>query len=57
MVQKLLIISILEIPSSQTKVFSLWYYKVSIFMLVVATRKYGHNPNMKIIVKKLSIVL
>ncbi len=56
-IDKLLIAFILEIPFSQTKVTSLCYYMVSLFMHVVATRKYGCNLDMKIIVRKLSIVL
>jgi hypothetical protein len=46
-----------KIPSSQTKGVSLCYYKISFFILVVATCKYGHNPKLKIIVKNLLVVL
>jgi hypothetical protein len=56
-IDKLLITSTLEIPSSQTKVPCLCYYMVSLFMHVVATHKYGFNLDMKTIVRKLSIVL
>jgi hypothetical protein len=55
-IDKLLITSTLEIPSSQTKAPSLCYYMVSLFMYVV-TCKYGCNLDMKTIVLKLSIVL
>jgi len=47
----------LEIPFSQTKVVFLCCYKVFLFIIVVATRKYGCNPVLKIIVKKLYVVL
>ncbi len=45
-----------EIPSSQIKVASLCYYKVSFFIPTIAICKYGCNLDMKILVKKLSII-
>ncbi len=48
--------STLKIPSSQTKVVSLCYYKVFVFILVVATHQYGYNPDLKTIVKKLFFI-
>jgi hypothetical protein len=56
-IDKLLIVFTSEIPSSQTKTTSLCYYKVSLFMHVVATRKCGCNLDLKIIVRKLFIVM
>jgi hypothetical protein len=44
--------STFEIPFSQTKVASLCCYKVFIFILTIATHKYGCNIDLKIIVKK-----
>jgi hypothetical protein len=55
-IDRLLVVSTSKILSSQTKVVSLCYYKVSLFMHVVTTRKFSCNPNMKTIIKKLSIV-
>jgi hypothetical protein len=52
----LLIVLTLKIPSSQTKVASLCYYRVSLFMPTIATCRYGYNPKLKTIVRKLSIV-
>jgi hypothetical protein len=49
--------STLEIPSSQTKDISLCCYKVSLFIPTITTCKYGCNPNLKIIIKKLFVVL
>jgi hypothetical protein len=56
-INKLLIISISEIISSQTKVTSLCYCKVSFFMHVVATCKYGCNLDLKTIVRKIFVVM
>ncbi len=56
-INRLFIASTLEIPSSQTKGVSLYYYKVSFFMPNVATHKYGCNPDLKIVVRKLFVVL
>ncbi len=54
---RLLMASTLKIPASQTKVASLCCCKVSLFILPIATQKYGYNPNMKTIVKKPFVVL
>jgi hypothetical protein len=56
-INRLFMTSTLKIPSSQTKATSLWCYKVSFFILVIVTCKYGCNLDLKTIVKKLSIVL
>jgi hypothetical protein len=49
--------SISKILSSQTKAIFLCYYKVFFFIPVVATHKYGCNPDLKTIVKKLFVVM
>jgi hypothetical protein len=56
-IDKLLITSTSKILFSQTKVTSLCYYMVFLFMCVVATHKYGCNLDLKTIVRKLSIVM
>jgi hypothetical protein len=45
-----------KIPSSQTKATSLCCYNFSLFIATVATWRYGCNPNLKIIFKKLLVV-
>jgi hypothetical protein len=53
----LFIVSTSKISSSQTKAISLCYFKVSLFMLAVATCIYGCNPDLKIVIRKLFVVL
>ncbi len=54
---KLLITFTLKIPFSQTKVVFLCGCKVSLFVLAIVRCKYGYNLDLKIVVKKLSVVL